>query len=285
MSVSGEKLNLLIMRDSGETKRFRVKRSYFRFVISFFLFCPIVAIIAFVACFKFWQDKAVFEQRAMVAEELNSEYEVKLKRLTNLEKLLAGETNLLAKITQNAVKNDIKNAQVKEAPRQITETKADDPAKIADIKSDTPEVQVAEVKTQKQNLPPEQREGDEEVLVEDGPGHAEFPVVDLGTVLVENVQSRLVEPTKIRTSLDLRNPGGQTIAGEVVCILSLASGETVPLTLIPANVGNYKISRWKKAVLFANVPEGHDLHNAQMVVEVKDQAGKLLYRNLFALEQ
>ncbi len=263
MSVSGEKLNLLIMRDSGETKRIRVRRSYFHTFVAL-LFCfPFLTVLAAWGIYVLWQDNAVLKEKLIHAEQVNQESTVKAERLSNLEKLLAYEKEMGTQIAQNT------------APVAKNESTGSGTATVDSVEK------LNEALVNVPNIP----EYQEEVPIDDGPGHAEFPVLDEGIILVENVVSRLVEPRRIRTSLDLRNPGTASLAGEVFCILSLASGDAVPLTLSPANVGNYKILRWKKAVLFANIPAEHDLFNAQMIIEVKDSQGKLLYRNAFAIEQ
>ncbi len=259
MSVSGEKLNLLIMRDSGETKRFRIRRSYFRASIALFACFPLITIFTVWGNIALWRDNAILSQRIMDAELKSKEHIVKSERLSNLEALLKHEKDIEIRIEENAVSSTLQETSVQsEAPT---------------------------VESSLKNSSEKNNESQEEVSIDDGPGHVDFPVIDEGVVVIENVQSRLVDLRRVRTSLDLRNPGNEALVGEVDCILSLASGETIPLVLSPVNVGNYKILRWKKAVLFANVPEGHDLFNSQMIVEVKDANEKLVYRNMFPIEQ
>ncbi len=277
MSVSGEKLNLLIMRDSGETKRYRVRRSFFHAFITIFLCFPIFTAIAVWGCYALWQDNVTLKEKISLTEQLNQEYFAKAERLSNLEDLLKRETEIESKLTQNIVATAPKTANTSNKSEEIAQTSHKGDATTSDPKEE------ATASTDKES--PATKEGQEEVLMDDGPGHAEFAIIDEGIIMVENVVSRLVEPRRLRTSLDLRNPGTASLAGEVLCILSLASGDTVPLTLNPTNVGNYRIQRWKKAVLFADIAEEHDLFNAQIIIEVKDNTGKLLYRNIFAIEQ
>ncbi len=120
---------------------------------------------------------------------------------------------------------------------------------------------------------------------QDGPGHIVVEVVDTGKVLIENVISRMVGANRLRTSLDIRNPGDESITGDITCTLSLASGKTIPLELTPENMSKFKIAKWKKTVFFANMPEGTDTFNAQVLMEVKDDKGELIYQNVFAIEQ
>ncbi len=293
MTVSGEKLNLLIMRDSGETKRFRVRRSWFYFFICILFCMPIFAGLICWGAFYLWEENLLVKQKLFAAEKLNHEYAATVKRLSTFESLMKYEAEMDAMIAQNAAKTANIPAKTTSTPNAIeaenkesTEESSQTPDKEID------QTQVTQVQPTQENIEeparPETQSPEESAnlaAMQDGPGHEDFPVVDEGVVLVENVQSRLIEPRRIRTALDLRNPGSTSLAGTVFCILSLASGEMVPLTLSPADVGSYRILRWKKAVLFADIASEHDLFNAQMIIEVKDTTGKLIYRNSYAIEQ
>ncbi len=308
MTVSGEKLNLLIMRDSGETKRFRVRRSGFFFLISIVCSLPIITGLSIWGAYYLWQENYALKQRVITAEALNQENAATVKRLATLEELMKYEADLDSMLAKNTVKPS-------PPPRTLTQTNQSQ----ADTQSTTTNAQATSAatanangtnpQTTEQENPPnttttvsttsqadittnpevatnsEEQDASAAAALQEGPGHEEFPVVDEGIIMIENVQSRLVEPRRIRTSLDLRNPGSTSLSGTVFCILSLASGEMIPLSLSPASVGNYRILRWKKAVLFADIASEYDLFNAQMIIEVKDTTGKLLYRNSFAIEQ
>ncbi len=276
MSVSGEKLNLLIMRDSGETKRYRVRRSLFYTTVVLFLLFPIIAGFVGWGAYILWQDNVLLKQKNLSLENINKENEFTVKRLTTLEALLEHDTNIEGRIAQNqfnlqdnVANNESKQGKAEEKNSAVKKVENEDTTKkiTEQITEHGPDVEV------------------DEAVLQDGPGHEEFPVVDVGVILVENVQSRLIAPRRLRISLDLRNPGETSLSGTVFCILSLASGDTVPLTLTPNNVGSYKILRWKKAVFFADIVQEHDLFNAQLIIEVKDSDKKLIYSNIFAIEQ
>ncbi len=300
------------MRDSGETKRFRVRRSWFFFFVSIMFCLPVLLGLTIWGAYYLWEQKAIIEQRLFVVEKLNQEYSAQAKRLTTFEGLLKYEAEMEDLIAQNAAKSAVppQKATQKEASEQQAEATTQEQAAATAVqttpavgdKQDNPSAAqttstgpTSAATTQEEQKPTESPQNKdkttaqtisaEQAAMQDGPGHEEFPVIDEGIIMVENVQSRLVEPRRIRTALDLRNPGSTSLAGTVFCILSLASGEMVPLTLSPAAVGNYRILRWKKAVLFADIASEHDLFNAQMIIEVKDTAGKLLYRNSYAIEQ
>lgn len=130
-----------------------------------------------------------------------------------------------------------------------------------------------------------QDEGAKPELAE-GPGHEEFPALDTGRVKVSNVQVRAMRGNILRIGLDLRNPDTeQLLSGEVGAALVTAAGENMPLDFVPQDVGNFRISRFKRTVMSAHLPRNINLANSQIILEVKDQAGQELYRNIFAVQR
>ena len=49
-------------------------------------------------------------------------------------------------------------------------------------------------------------------------------------------------------------------------------------------MGNFRISRFKRTVMVARLPERLSLVNAQIILEVKSQDQAVAYRNIFAVE-
>lgn len=122
--------------------------------------------------------------------------------------------------------------------------------------------------------------------LEEGPGHEEFPVVDSGQIKISNVQVRAMRGNILRIGLDLRNPDAeQLLSGEVAATLITAAGDKKELTFTPQDVGNFRISRFKRTVMSSHVPRNISLTNSQVILEVKDQSGKELYRNVFAVQR
>ena len=120
----------------------------------------------------------------------------------------------------------------------------------------------------------------------EGPGHEEFPALDTGRVIVGNVQVRAMGERTIRVSADLRNPENEPLlSGEVTAILLTANGERLPLSFTPKEVGSFRISRFKRTVMQAPVPRGANVVNSQVILEVRDQGGNPLYRNIFAVQR
>lgn len=119
---------------------------------------------------------------------------------------------------------------------------------------------------------------------EPGPGHEEFPAIDSGRVKVGNVQARALRGNRLRIGLDLRNPDNEPLlSGDINATLLTAAGERVPLDFSPREASTFRISRFKRAVLAAGSPRDEDLVNAQVILEVRDQDGKTIYRNIFAV--
>ncbi len=259
--MSNEKISILIMHDSGTTRRYRMRRSLFRYFLIFLFLCPIFAAVSLWFGYTLWTKHSTLTADMAV---LNQEYEktkATASRLQNLEALLERE-NTVEKSLQTSQMDTQKNT----APAKETLTNADF---VADPKSTDSAA-----------------EGDE-ILVNDPEetNQKPFETLDTKQVEVSKVTSRLTPQGGIRTSLDLRNLGDATLAGDITCQLALANGETILLEFDPKDAGKYKIQRWKKAVLKTNIPPEHDLTNAQMVIEVKDSKNTVLFRNMYPIEQ
>ncbi len=246
MASSKEKINIILMRDSGESKRFRMYRSNFRALLTCCILCPFITAAALAGSYWFWEQNMQLVQRNMALEQENSVYQITTKRLGHLEKLLTRHEDVEKKIAvQIAAQKNEKSIAEAENLEQIQKSAAQ----------------------------------------QEGPGHDEFPVLDTGVLQVENVSSIVLEKERIRTSFSLRNKGSESISGEVFCILSLASGKTLALMTTPPEAGKYKIANFKSAVLYSDIPEKIDLKNAEMVLEVKNATGEVVYRNVYPLSQ
>ncbi len=243
-----EKLNIVIMRDNGPRSSFRMKRSNF-LLLAVFLGCmPFVAAFFCAQCWMLWQEN--YRLRSNM-ERFEADYqmaEARAERLENLEDLLKQE-NVQGKelLTRQLAESDKKSAR---APEKETEEQAE-----------LPEMQ-------------------------EGPGHEEFPALDTGRVLVSNVQARARPDNALRIGLDLRNPDNEPLlSGRVEAVLLSADGERRLLEFDPVDVGNFRIARFKRTVMNAIAPKDMSLVNAQIILEVKDQSGKPLYSNIFAIQR
>lgn len=119
----------------------------------------------------------------------------------------------------------------------------------------------------------------------EGPGHEEYPALDTGRVNVSNVQARAIQGNSLRIGLNLTNPENeQVLSGEVRATLMTSDGGQYKLVFVPEGVGNFRINRFKRAVMVAKLPRGCNPENGEVVVEVIDDAGTPIYRNIFAVQ-
>lgn len=120
---------------------------------------------------------------------------------------------------------------------------------------------------------------------QEGPGHEEFPALDTGRVHVSNVQARSQRGNRIRIALDLRNPDNdQVLSGIVGATLITANGEKHELVFDPGDVGAFKINRFKRTVMVTKVPDRINLADSEVILEVKEDNGEPIYRNIFAVQ-
>ncbi len=246
MATTKEKINIIVMRDSGESKRYRMLRSRFRTLKLCCALSPFITAAALAGCYWLWEQNTLLSTANEQLAQKNAAYEISTKRLSHLEALLTRHEDVEKKIAVKiAAQNGEKKLALENTPEEIQKS----------------------------------------AVAQEGPGHENFPVIDTGALQVDNVSSTLVEKDRIRTAFDLRNKGTESIAGEAVCILSLASGKTIPLTPAPADAGKYKIANFKSAVMYTEVDSKLDLTNAELILEVKDQTGAVVYRNIYPLSQ
>lgn len=118
---------------------------------------------------------------------------------------------------------------------------------------------------------------------EEGPGHEEFPAIDTDRVKVSNVQARVMSGNRVRIALDLRNPDNERLlAGEISATLVTARGEEYKLIFAPSDVASFRINRFKRSVMVGRVPSRYNLANAEVIIEVKEDGGGVIFRNIFA---
>lgn len=243
-----EKLNIVIMRDNGPRSGFRLKRSNFILFAFFFGCMPLVAIFFIVQSWMLWNENNRLRNSIERFETEYQQAEARAERLENLEELLKQE---------NVDGRELVLRQLGRAPER--------------------EDSAAESVTGSDEAAPDLAEG---------PGHEEFPAVDTGRVRVSNVQARARGANALRIGLDLRNPDNEPLlSGTVEAFLVTAAGERRPLDLSPADVGAFRIARFKRTVMNADIPRNVSLVNAQVILEVKDQAGKVIYSNIYAVQR
>lgn len=243
-----ENLNIIVMRDKGPRRSFHFRRNRFYLLIVFFCCLPVLCLLLATQCWLLWKDNVMLRSNVERFEADYQAAEARAERLENIESLLREENVPGREHLARNLANDLKSRQVAEA-----ETEEQSPEK-ADV-----------------SLP-------------EGPGHEEFPALDSGIVKVSNVQARALRGNTLRIALDLRNPDNEkVISGEVDATLVTAGGEKHSLVLTPQDVGNFRINRFKRAVMLARPPKNVSLLNSEIIVEVRDSDGKPIYRNIFAV--
>ncbi len=258
--MASEKMSVLFMRDSGESRRFRIHRVFFRWILFiFFILCPLLSAGSLWFAHSLWVKNVDQQEHIETLMQMNAQAIANAERLEHLELLLVMDTEIAEDVLSNISKEHAQRpiATQHEPPSQAPTTKTNAPPRI----------------------------DEQDAAQQEGPGHADFPAINSGEVLVESVNSRLVAPNRLRTAFDIRNPGEETLSGVVSCILSLANGQTVNLAFIPEKAGFYRIQRWKRAVLVADIDGNFDMMNAQVIIEIHNEEKVLVYRNIFPIEQ
>lgn len=247
-----EQLSIILMRDNGPRRSFRLRRSRFFALIVFFASMPALCILLAWQCWLLWDENATLRGNMQRFETDCQTAQATAERLENFEELLREE-----------------GVQGRELLLRRLARAGGDAPPAEGAPAAGPDVQGAPAAG---------------TTMAEGPGHEEFPVVDTGRVKVLNVQARALRGNALRIGLDLRNPESQKLlAGTVSAMLVTASGQKHQLTFDPEDVGNFRISRFKRVVMISRVPEQYSLVNAQIILEVRDSG--LLYRNIFAVER
>lgn len=239
-------VNLVLMWDNGPRHTMRLGYGRYWFLIIFFCSLPVVCVALMWLSWRLWQETRILQANIQSFEADCQLAQATAERLGNLEALLQAEGMRGREVLLRSLANSGHTSSASAA-----EGNGDGVA----------------------------------VALQDGPGHEDFPVVDIGELGVSNVQVRL-RGNRLRIALDLANAGSQTIvSGEVEATLVLADGTRLKLVFSPEDVGCFRISRFKHSVMAAKVPSRLNLENAQVIIEVKNQAANLLYRNIFAVQR
>lgn len=237
--MPGERISLLLLRDNGASRRFRMRRRLFVLLVVLCLCMPFALGGSVWFGLTLWFRHEALQQQYQTLERQYQEALATATRLGNLEGLLQQRD-----VAEQAV-----------LARRLAGTAESSNGGLVE----EPTAGAAE-----------------------GPGHSEFPIISTGFIAVDNVHIRLLQGNRLRVTLNLRNPEpNRAITGSVGCTLVTAGGENVPVHFQPADAGDFRISRLKKAVLMATLPSSVSAANAQAIIEVKSEKGEVGYRNVF----
>lgn len=237
-----EQLNIVFMRDNGPRRSMRLRLSHFYLALAFFCMLPFICGALAWSCWHLWQANMLLRSNIEKFETDRQAAENRAERLENLEILL-----------------DEENIPGKEAlMRRLA---------AGNGSSNGP-------------LPAEN--DSEKAQKTDGLGHEVFPEIDGGKIRVDNVTVRLMRGNRIRISLDLQNLNPEEVlSGEVKAILISSDGEKKQLIFMPEDVGNFRINRFKRAVMTARVPGGTSTAEPSIILEVNNPEGDTLFRNIY----
>ncbi|MEG2173371.1 MAG: hypothetical protein RRY29_08940 [Desulfovibrionaceae bacterium] len=245
--AENKKISIILMRDDGQTHRYRLSMTLYRVLWVLSIVIPLLAGGAVWLSYHLWEENVRLVTNSSRLELAMHEAQHTAEKLSNLQTLLDQEDSAVT----GPVLQNLARQSSQEAPQD------------------------------KPKAP-----NDEADSADSGPGHADFPVVDTKVVNIENVNARLLSSGKIRISLDLRNPDSKhNIIGHVKCLFIADSGETFPLSTT-SEQADFKINRFKRAVFQPPVPSAvTDTTNARMILEVYTEGTTLIYRNIFPIER
>lgn len=257
-----ERLSLVIIREDGRRQSWRVRRIWLYVVLASLLLLPCLAGGVGWLCYDIWRENGLLQREALRLEGESETMEARLERLEQISVLLEESAvpgrEILTRALAQREMGDAVALAVRETPPPAS----------------APDGEEAAIK--------------EQMVKEEGPGHADFPAVRSDYVSIDKVQVRLAPNRTLRIALDLRNKRTERAKGEVVAVLVTPEGKHVPLKFVPSDVGKFSILRFKHAVMSANLPKGmaNALNGAQVMLEARGgEKNAVVFRNIFVVEQ
>lgn len=241
-------LNIILMPDNGPRRSFRLSMRAFRLLCAcFFLLLPLLAIFLGAAAWILWKEATLLESGIQRFEQDCMAAQATAERLEMLERLLREESVPARELI-------LRRLAAGQEPSVLP-------------------------------VPENAGEGIRAAMLPDDPGHEVFPSFESGELKISNVQA-ILRDRKLRISLDLANAQSRKVlTGQVSASLALADGRRLELDLSPPDVGKFRINRFKRTVMSATIKKQLNLVNAHVLIEVTDQNGSLLFRNVFPVLQ
>lgn len=282
--MTDEKYSLLLMRDDCRVRRLRVGPLALRLLTVSLVLLPLLATFGVWAGFSFWQaNRALMSQNQSLDRELK-EARVELERLSNLESLLRGSDpeelrSLLGSaalasppapapaapgdangagdgvVAMPGQTNGLATGQTSTNASVSTANGAD--ARVPDAASQAVAAAVA-----------------------DSPGEAR-EALSTGEARVDNVAVRHGSGKRLRINFDLTNPDPKKqLTGQAVLSVQAADGHILPLKVDPDTI-RFQISRFKKMVTSAPLPDGMAAADVQSLVVELESEGRIIYREQY----
>jgi hypothetical protein len=240
------------MRDKGARYSFRVRAAVF-YTLLFSVVClPLLVCGLTWFSYNIWNENKVLRENMLRFEDDFQKAQSIAERLENIEELL----------NENAVVG--KDVLL----RRLAASSGTGPASSSEIPADSAD------------------EGGQSAQPPASTPQDVFPAIDAGYIRVDNVQARVLRENRLRLALDLHNTDNQKIAaGRVSAVLLTADGARHDPAFLPYNVGDFRISRFKRTVMHAKLPPRLNLVNSLMILEVRREDNSVVYRNLFSVER
>ena len=252
-----EKCSLLLMRDDGRTRRWRISLCFFRALCFTVALLPLFLGGAGWLLWILYADNGSLNIQLRQLEQENKTLSASLKRLSNLEQLLDMPEN--AKLL--ALQNQQARLKAAEQGMQPQETLPQESAKD----------QNQEDAISLEAVPSSQQ--------------SSTPTVDMKLVGVENVHVRSLGD-KLRIALDLYNSQQKNqLIGHVICTLKSPNGESALLE-IPKDVASFRINRFKRTIFAPVLPAAmHTLPALTVAIEIHLEERGVVYRNEYPIER
>lgn len=254
-----ENLSIILMRDNGPRHSYRVRRGRFVAALGVMACLPVACAVLGWLCWTMWQQNVQLRDNMLRFESDSQTAQANAERLEHLEELLR-EENIPG--------------------RELVLRRLSTGGAAAEAPGEGPAITGGAAAADKPQAGPS-----DAARTTEGPGHEDFPSIDLDYVKVGNVQVREIRGGKLRVALDLRNTDRQKIlSGMVSGTLLTADGKKYSLRFEPEDVGSFRISRFKRAVMVASAEHPMSLTNAQVILEVRSQENGVVFRNIYAVE-
>ncbi|MDR3044669.1 MAG: hypothetical protein LBU75_10490 [Desulfovibrio sp.] len=274
--MTDEKYSLLLMRDDCRVRRLRVSPLALRLLTISLVLLPLLAAFGVWAGFSFWQaNRALVNQNQSLDRELK-EARVELERLSNLESLLRNSDpeELRALLGSAALASppapapaapgDANGAGDGVVPGQVAGQASADASGTNGAGARVPDAASQAVAA----------------AVADSPGEAREPL-STGEARVDNVAVRHGSGKRLRINFDLTNPDPKKqLTGQAVLSVQAADGRILPLKVDPDTI-RFQISRFKKMVTSAPLPEGLAPADVQTLVVELEAEGRIIYREQY----
>lgn len=283
------------MRDDGNVRRLRVSPFALRLLLTTLFIVPALAVLGIWAAITFWTGNMnlVDANRDLTREV--KEMRVELERLSNLEVLLEREdpVRLHALIAPRKAPRPSVPAQESAGTPPVAKGTPENAAAGAPTPEATPSGGDAVA-----------AQPDDEATVQSAASDVQAPAtsplfnddtapaprrdvspINNGQARIEDVQAQVSPQGKIRVTFSLSNADtSKQLAGHVVMVAIDGKGVGHDLS-IPAEAADFRISRFKKIVASARLPQGLSSGDISLVAIEIRSGDTIVFRDAFPLRR